>query len=306
MCTLAHIAADLPRYLTTARTTLQGTRRLCRREPIAVAPQPPRRPVFHIGQLLAGAYDIRGLLGSGGMGQVFDAHDRLLNRAVAIKAAWPHVGPEALRREAQVLAAFRHPGLVTAHAFAREGDTDFLVMERLGGAPLSQALRGGPLPLGEALAILRAIAGTLSVLHASGLAHADLKPSNVMLAPGGRVVLLDFGIVRIEQLRGDERLISGSPHYMAPETIRGAVRPGAAHLVDLYALGALAFTMLAGRPPFDDPDAVELMILHLTEPAPRLTGVPAPLEQLVGQMLAKAPDDRPASIDEVCAALDRC
>jgi len=272
-----------------------------------------RQPdLLTVGEVLEGKYEIKKLIGSGGMGQVYEARDLGLNRLVAIKMAWPHIGPEPLRREAQVLAAFRDPGLVTAHALGNHRGRDFIVMERLSGASLAAELvrrsgRGESMALDEALRLLLSIAGTLSLIHASGLAHSDLKPANIMIVPGGRVVLLDFGIVRIEQLRNNERLVSGSPHYMAPETIRAIVRPGEAHLVDVYALGVIAFVLLTGRPPFDHSDPVELMMHHLERVPPRPSAfradVPVRLERLVLSMLAKSPEERPHSVEEVLIEL---
>jgi serine/threonine-protein kinase len=268
--------------------------------------------IFHSGELLDGGYEIRRVLGSGGMGQVFEARDVGLNRIVAIKAGWSHSGVEALRREAQVLAAFRHPGLPLVHALGRHRGVEFMVMERLAGSTLAELLgarRGQQLPVAECLALLDGICEALAPLHASGLAHADLKPANIMVAPGGRVVLLDFGIARIEQLRAGGKRISGSPHYMAPEAIRGTVPVGTAHLVDLYALGVISFVLATGAPPFDHASPVELMLQHLHEPTPRLSArrpdVPAALDELVAQLLAKDAGDRPADLDVTRGELRR-
>ena len=163
------------------------------------------------------------------------------------------------------------------------------------------------MPVGECLGLLLALCEALAPLHASGLAHADLKPSNIMLAPGDRIVLLDFGIARIEQLRAGTQRITGSPHYMAPEAIRGAVQVGAAHLVDLYALGVICYVMLTGTAPFDHDSAVELMMMHLHMTPPRLLSrrpeLPAALDQLVADLLAKAPADRPADVEFLRAEL---
>jgi|GEM_PF-7059533 len=273
------------------------------------------------GEIVDGKYQILRLLGSGGMGQVYEGRDVGLRRPVAIKVAWPHVGPDPLRREAQVLAALRHPGLVAAYALATHNGRDVLVMERLTGASLAEAIQrrtpapdpnatlnlSGPIEtttafsFDESCDLLLSIGSTLSLIHDSGLAHCDLKPANIILCVG-RVVLLDFGIVRIEQLRGNDRLISGSPHYMAPEAIRAGVRPGEAHLVDLYSLGVIAYVLFAGEPPFDHADPVQLMMMHIDRPpmAPRLVNpaISDKLDRLILSMLAKEPEDRPSSIEE--------
>jgi serine/threonine-protein kinase len=198
------------------------------------------------------------------------------------------------------------------HALGTADGNDFMVMERLSGASLAEFLdrrQAAPLPVGEILYLVAGICDALAPVHASGLAHADLKPANIMLLPGGRVVLLDFGIARIEQLRDGGTRISGSPHYMAPEAIRGRVATGAAHLIDLYALGVIAYVMLAGTPPFDHTNPVELMMSHLHDAAPRLSerraDVPPVLDQLIADLLAKEPADRPADIEVVRAELRR-
>jgi serine/threonine-protein kinase len=268
---------------------------------------PPLSNILHVGDILDGKYEIRQLLGSGGMGQVYEAKDRGLNRLVAIKTAWPHVGTEPLRREAQVLAAFRHSGLVTAHALAQHEGRDFLVMERLTGAPLADTMQrrlqdGRQFTIPEAIELMLAISGTLGLIHGSGLAHCDLKPANIILTVG-RVVLLDFGIVRIEQLRGNDRLVSGSPHYMAPESVRANVLPGKAFLVDIYALGVIGYMLVTGRPPFDAVDPVDLMMQHVEQEPPPPTkfrpDCPPLLERTLLAMLAKDAEDRPHSIEEV-------
>lgn len=303
----------LPGHLDGTLATIQWTDdTLPRLVPESGAPPATATDIFQIGQLLEGKYQVRALLGAGGMGQVFEARDVELNRIVAIKAAWPHVGAEPLKREGQVLAAFRHSGLPTVHAIGRADGRDFLVMERLAGATLGELLAaraGRPLPLDECVDTLLGICDALVPLHQGGLAHADLKPANIMIVPGGRIVLLDFGIARIEQLRAGHKRISGSPHYMAPEAIRGAVQPGEAHLVDLYALGVIAFVLASGTPPFDDANPIELMMKHVHEAPPSLGArrpdAPAPLVALVAQLLAKAAADRPADVDTVRGELRR-
>ena len=303
----------LPAHLADSSTTIQWAKStLPELVPETGSAPKDSKDVFSAGQLVEGKYEIRGVLGAGGMGQVFEAKDVGLNRLVALKAAWPHVGADPLRREAQVLAAFRHPGLVTVHALGSDAGVEFLVMERLSGTTLADFLirkARQPVALKEAVGILVALADALAPLHASGLAHADVKPANIMLSPGDRMVLLDFGIARIEQLRSGAQRITGSPHYMAPEAIRGAVGVGAAHLVDLYAVGVIAFVMLTGEAPFDHPNPIELMVLHLHEEAPRVSSkrpeVPPALDNLVADLMAKDPADRTPDVEVLRAELRR-
>jgi eukaryotic-like serine/threonine-protein kinase len=298
---------DLPRFLLQTRSTIRATRTGSKARTTRGNLEPAHDDVFHAGDLLSGTYEIRRKLGSGGMGQVFAAHDHRLNRLVAIKVGWPTLPRDPLRREAQVLAAFRHPGLVTVYGLSEHHGIDYIVMERLAGESLAERLKRELPEHEECESLLARICEPLAALHAAGLAHADLKPGNIMLTPPERVVLLDLGIARIEQLRGDRRLVSGSPHFMAPETIRGDVRAGEAYLVDLYALGVIAYVMLTGEAPFDHADPVEIMVQHVQTPAPRVSvrcpSVSRSLDDLTAALLAKRPEDRPASIEEVLASL---
>ncbi|HEX7602149.1 MAG TPA: protein kinase [Polyangiaceae bacterium] len=264
----------------------------------------PPEDIFRTGDLVGGMYEIRSVLGSGGNGQVYEAHDRLLNRRVALKAAWPsdpRLGT-LLRREAQALAAIRHPTLVTVHALGVHEGTDYFVMELVLGVTLEDHLArhkktGEPLGLDEALDTLIAIAEGLAAVHRSGIAHRDVKPGNIMLAPGNRVVLTDFGLVVPEFAAGAE--FTGTPMYMAPETILGEVRPGTAHLVDTYALGVLAFELVTGAHPYDAPDVAGMVRQQVEAPVPELTGVSPKLAELIREMMAKDPDARPQQLEGV-------
>jgi eukaryotic-like serine/threonine-protein kinase len=305
-------AGTLPAHLADTSATIQWQgETLPELVPETGDAHPKAADIYKAGQVVDGKYEIRRILGAGGMGQVFEAQDRELNRLVALKACWPHVGDESLKREARVLAAFRAPGLVTVHELATDGGITFMIMERLSGTTLAELLirRNGPLPIDEAVRIMLAMCDSLAPLHASGLAHADLKPANIMLAPGDRMVLLDFGIARIEQLRAGSQRITGSPHYMAPEAIRGAIQVGAAHLIDIYALGVIGFVMLTGQPPFQHDNPIELMMAHVHHEPPRVSSlrpdVPASIDRLFDELLAKDPADRPADIDVVRAELRR-
>jgi serine/threonine-protein kinase len=270
----------------------------------------PPAPVFTVGDVLDGTYEIRALLGEGGMGQVFDALDLHLKRRVAIKVASRPVAEEALKREAQALAAIEHRGIVAIHALRRFRGVDYLVMERVSGTSLQARLDDGPrLELDEALEVLAALTDALVAIHRAGIAHRDVKPANVMLAPGNRVVLMDFGLMVPDVHAGkpSDGFVSGSPVYMAPESIRDAVSKNRAYAVDLYALGVMAFEVLTGGPPFSTDVLSELLEAHLSKPPPllrdRRPGLPARLSKLVDRLLAKHPDDRPESAEEVLTEL---
>jgi serine/threonine protein kinase len=262
------------------------------------------RTLFHSGEVLNGVYEIRGLIGEGGMGQVFDARDLSLNREVAIKAYWPIESLRAgtLRHEAQAQAAVQHPGLPAVFTIGRHGALDFLVMERIRGIGLDETLAqrhriDARLPLGETIRILLAMADVLAAVHTLGCVHRDVKPGNVLLA-AQRVVLTDFGLSRAEGEAPDDPA-AGSPNYMAPESILDHVERGAGHRVDLYALGVIAFEMLAGRLPYVGRSLEDTFAQHVNAPVPALeplaAGVPPRLAALVRSLLAKDPYDRPES-----------
>jgi serine/threonine-protein kinase len=259
-------------------------------------------PVFATGDVLADTYEIRALLGSGGMGEVYEAHDRVLNRRVAIKVIHPNLAGDYLLREGRALAAIRHPGIVAVHAMGRHRDVGFLVLERVLGLSLERMLedrrtRGEPFAVPEAIELLVAMADGLSVVHRAGLAHRDIKPGNVMLAPGGRVVLMDFGLVLPHVDRAGHRSVAGSLQYMPPEALTGKIAEGAANLGDVYALGVVAYEVLCGVVPFAGREAVEIYRSKTREPLPRVrdrrTDVPLPLDELVAQLMAPDPTERP-------------
>lgn len=271
--------------------------------PPTTAPAPPsEQGVFNLGEVVAGNYEIRSVLGSGGMGEVYEAHDRVLNRRVAIKVVRPHIAADYLLREGRALAAIHHPGIVAVHAMGTHGSVPFLVLERVRGLSLDRMIderraRGESFGLVEAADLLVAIADALSIVHKAGLSHRDVKPANVMLAPGGRVVLMDFGLVLPHADRAGHRSVAGSLQYMAPEALTGDLAEGAAQLGDIYALGVLGFELLTGVTPFDGDEPVELYRAKMRTPLPRVTDhradVPGALVDLVAQMMAPEAADRP-------------
>ncbi|WP_276207584.1 serine/threonine-protein kinase [Streptomyces humi] len=253
------------------------------------------------------------IIGQGGMGQVWTAYDQRLDRRVAVKLLRPDkvAGAEAeeLRRrflrECRVTAQVDHPGLVTVHDAGSEGEDLFLVMQYVDGADLSDHLaEHDPYPWQWAVAVAAQLCAVLSAVHAVPIVHRDLKPRNVMVKQDGTVTVLDLGVASVMDT-DTTRLTHtgspiGSPAYMAPEqAMGGAVGP----YTDLYALGVLLHELLSGEVPFAGSTALGVLHRHLYEPPVPVRRirpeVPEPLESLVLRLLAKDPQHRPASAQEV-------
>jgi serine/threonine-protein kinase len=257
--------------------------------------------IFATGELLDGIYEIMLLLGRGGMGQVFEAHDHLLNRRVAIKAAWPNPLTPPLRNEARALAAFQHPSLVSVHTLGEHRGIDYLVMERVYGVSLTQhaATRWGSgerFSPAEVVQILLPAAEGLSVVHRAGLVHRDIKPDNIMLTPVHRVVLMDFGLVLPEFDVNGKQSVAGSPPYMAPEALLNTAATGSGHLVDIFGLGVVAYELLTGTRPFAGMTIREVIASHERgQPTPLVelrSDCPPALSQVVDEMLSPDPQVR--------------
>jgi serine/threonine-protein kinase len=214
-------------------------------------------------------------------------------------------------------ARLRHPNTVEVFDYGVDEDgTFYYAMEYLPGLSLDELVsQHGPQPPARVVHVLRQLASALRAAHAAGLIHRDLKPSNVMLSPGGvphdRVKLLDFGLARpLTAGAADPRLtqegtIVGTPNFMAPEQVEGS--PHLDGRCDLYSLGALGYYLLAGRPPFQAPGAMQTMLAHLRDQPPPLGGsVPADLEGVVMRCLAKRPDERFADAASLERALAGC
>ncbi|PZH09155.1 serine/threonine protein kinase [Streptomyces sp. NTH33] len=257
------------------------------------------------GRILAGRYQLDQLLGRGGMGEVWAAHDTVIRRHVAVKLLRPSEGDDGtdlFLREARMAGGLNHPGVVTIYDIGQEPDgTRFLVMELLHGRDLSAAMRDEGLPtLADALDWAVQTADALAAAHAARIVHRDLKPANLMLTHAGNIKILDFGIAHYTSTVTQASRIIGTPHYMPPERLLGKAGDGRG---DLYSLGCLLHELLTGSTPFGDLDTVALMYAHLHRtpepPSARSLDVPAALDQLVLALLAKDPDDRPSTADQV-------
>lgn len=269
------------------------------------------------GRVIAGRYELATILGQGGMGQVWTAYDQRLDRRVAVKLLRPDrvAGPtgsdaaDELRRrfvrECRVTAQVDHPGLVTVHDAGSDGDDLFLVMQYVEGADLADHLaEQDPYPWPWAVAVAAQLCAVLCAVHTVPIVHRDLKPRNVMVRPDGTVTVLDLGVASV--LDTDTTRLThtgspiGSPAYMAPEqAMGGAVGP----YTDLYALGVLLHELLSGDVPFSGSTALGVLHRHLYEPPVPVRRdrpeIPAALEALVLRLLAKDPQERPASAQEV-------
>jgi serine/threonine-protein kinase len=254
-------------------------------------------------------------LGGGGMSQLFVAHERALGRAVVVKVLSAELAGalsvERFRREVLLLAGLQHAHIVPILAMGEAGDVLYYTMPFVEGESLRQRLvREGALPVGDVVVILRDILGALNYAHRRGVIHRDIKPENVLLSEGGALVA-DFGIAKA---MSDSRtgaitgsgVIVGTPAYLAPE--QAAADPDIDERVDIYATGAMAYEMLAGKELFVGLSPLHQLAAHAAKtPVPlteRRSELPPALEQLVMKCLAKDPKDRPRSATAMLQALD--
>ena len=281
-----------------------------------------RREVFEAKQL--GQYNLIELLGTGGMGEVYLAEHRMLKRPCAIKLVHPDRAgdPQVLarfEREVRMTARLSHWNTVEIFDYGRTDDgTFFYVMEFLPGLSLAELLdRHGPLPAQRVIHLLRQTCQGLREAHAIGLIHRDIKPANLFAAQRGGlydvVKLLDFGLVKPVTEAPSVRLtqegaISGTPLFMSPEQARGLSDVDARS--DIYSLGAVAYTLLIGRPPFDGPTPMDVMMAHVRDeavpPSKYQADIPADLERVILRCLAKNPEDRYQDVESLEQALADC
>ena len=256
------------------------------------------------GHLLDNRYRLDERIATGGMGDVWRGTDVVLGRTVAVKVLRPALiaDPEFAARfyaEARMIAAFRHPGVVEVYDYASAGDSHddeqcaYLVMAYVEGEPLSTRLKEtGRLSVGETMSIVAQTADALHAAHQNGTVHRDVKPGNLIVRPNGAVVLVDFGVARsnaVTSMTGINSIV-GTALYMAPEQVaKGQVTPA----TDIYALGAVAYQCLAGKPPFDGDNALQVALRHLEdEPDPLPDDIPPAVRALVSRAMAKKPADR--------------
>ncbi|MCW3098472.1 MAG: Serine/threonine protein kinase [Chthonomonadaceae bacterium] len=239
---------------------------------------------------------------------VYEATDVTLGRRIAIKELnlIPGLTGQARRdrverfnREARAAGRLDHPNIVSVFDFGEENGRYFIAMEYLEGQSLRDAMQvRGAYPLREALEVLCQILDALAYAHSKNVVHRDIKPDNIHVLPGGQVKLTDFGIARLSDelaLTADGQIF-GTPSYMSPEQIEGR---GLDHRSDLFSLGVVLYEMLAGRKPFVGDGVVAITYAIMNAEPPPLIGVPAGIEQIVRNVLAKNPNQRPASADQM-------
>jgi serine/threonine-protein kinase len=267
-------------------------------------------------RVIADRYELEEMVGVGGMSRVYRAHDRSLERTVALKLLHEHYAEdgayvERFRREARAVAQLSHPGIVTVIDRGDDAGKPFIVFEYVEGENLRELLvRCGALSIRQVLELGGEIARALAFAHQHGLVHRDEKPQNVILSGDGRAKVTDFGIARslaVEHGVTQTGTVMGTSSYISPEQARGEHVDAAS---DIYSLGALLFELLTGSPPFDGDNFVAVAMQHVSRPAPsileRRPDCPVRLARAVDRALAKKPEGRFPTMDAFAAELEAC
>ena len=268
-----------------------------------------------VDQRIADRYELQAVVGTGGMASVYRAYDTLLERNVALKILHDHYSEddeyiERFRREARAAAQLSHPGIVTVIDRGEEGGRQFIVFEYVDGETLKELVeRTGPMPVRRVIELGLEIGRAIAFAHEQGLVHRDVKPQNVLLGTEGRAKVTDFGIARSLEAVGrtETGTILGTSHYIAPEQARGE-RVDAQ--TDVYSFGVVLYELLVGDVPFPGDNFLTVAMKHVNDPIPSLLerrpDCPLRLAGLVERTMAKEPDGRPASMDEVVGELEAC
>jgi serine/threonine-protein kinase len=264
-------------------------------------------------ELIADRYELKEIVGTGGMSSVYRALDTQLERHVALKILHEQFGADEehvqrFLREARAVAQLSHPNIVTVIDRGEEDGRQFIVFELIDGENLKELVeRGGPLPVRRVLELGLEVGRALAFAHAQGLVHRDVKPQNVLLNADGLAKVTDFGIVRTLDAVGQTETgtVLGTSHYIAPEQARGE-RVDAQ--TDVYSFGVVLYELLAGEVPFPGDSFLTVAMKHVNEPVPnvleRRPDTPLRLASLVERSMAKLPGDRPPSMDEVVTELE--
>jgi serine/threonine-protein kinase len=267
-----------------------------------------------VGQVFSNRYEIVREIARGGMAEVYLAREQSLNRPVALKALFPEFAREPsfverFRREAQAAANLNHPNIVSIYDWGQESGTYFIVMEYVEGRSLRELIHSeGPLEPGQAADIAAEIASALAFAHRSGVVHRDVKPGNVLLTESGTVKVTDFGIARAGTSDGLTQTgsVMGTATYFSPEQAQGLAVDGRS---DVYSVGVVLYEMVCGVPPFPAESPVSVAYKHVREeaiaPSLRNPDVPPALEQIIMGALAKDPEHRYQSADDLRADILR-
>jgi serine/threonine-protein kinase len=260
-------------------------------------------------QVFSGRYEIARHIARGGMAEVYLARDLMLDRPVALKVLFPELSTdrnfvERFRREAQAAANLSHPNIVSIYDWGEEEGTYFIVMEYIEGRTLGQIIRSeGPLLADRAAEIGADVAGALAFAHRSGVVHRDVKPGNVLISPNGQVKVTDFGIARAANSDQDltqTGAVMGTATYFSPEQAQGNKVDGRS---DEYSLGVVLYEMVVGKAPFQGDNPMAIAYKHVREepvpPRQLNPDVPEAFESIVLQAMAKNPNDRYVSADEL-------
>ena len=273
-------------------------------------------PIIRLNAALEGRYSVERELGAGGMATVYLAEDSRHHRKVALKVLRPDLaatlGPERFLREIEIAAGLTHPHILPLHDSGEADGFLFYVLPYIDGESLrDRIVREGELPIGEAVRILRDVVDALAHAHDQGVVHRDIKPDNVMLS-GRHALVTDFGVAKaVSEATGRQQLTTigvalGTPAYMAPEQAEASENID--HRVDIYALGAMAYELLAGASPFAGRSPQVMLMAHVTQaPEPVTTHretVPPALAHLVMRCLEKKPADRWQSAEEMLGHLE--
>jgi serine/threonine protein kinase len=265
-----------------------------------------------VGQLIADRYELKEIVGTGGMSSVYCAHDTLLERDVALKLLHEHHGRddgyvERFRHEARAVAQLSHPNIVTVIDRGEDGGRQYIVFEYVPGENAKQLVaREGRLPIRRLLVLGLEIGRALAFAHGQGLVHRDVKPQNVLLSEDGRAKVTDFGIARSVDAVGMTQTgtVLGTSHYVAPEQARGE-RVDAK--TDVYSFGVVLYELLTGEVPYDGESFVAVAMRHVNDPVPSVLEArpdcPIRLAVLIERCLAKSSGERPA-MDEVVQELE--
>lgn len=275
----------------------------------------PSTPVG--GKTIGERYEIQGLLGSGGMGNVYKVRDTILDEVVALKTLHPSLSADEralarFRREVKLARRITHPNIARTFDIGLDGQIPFLTMEFIDGEPLSTYMKRRDVRCPHELVKMSLeIARGLGAAHGAGVIHRDLKPANVMVARDGRLVITDFGVARVARNQANSlantgaNAMVGTPMYMAPEQVEGRVDVD--HRADVFALGVMMYEMLQGEAPFEGESLISLALARLLKDIPRISkpGLSGELVELVATAMSRHPEHRHDDTEELIRDLER-